>query len=361
MIGGLTMDESELRLTIRFLLENISDHDLMKIAKKEKIGGVPGKINNTYKIFVINNLLNKKKIPKTIQILKKSKLISVDNNDSAKKLFENIFSNFLDNNMEENTDLISNFYKIKKRDKESKTIIDKNRKTSNNTNLVINSNVQLLQKKIESCSNEVTELSTKLKELKTKNSKLNKHIHEMSNQIIGYEKNELKLNKQIKSLKDSNTELAILKEANSKFYKKKINKLENEISQLQLKIDSINEDKDNNQINAKKLDYAPNTLVKEDKNRLLIQAPTDSKLRRDLRKSDIEIIESKLFSITKDDFGKVYNSVEEIPNILKYDISKYNYVYLYKDKLPIGDRNKLKSMFNKSIIREINDIKEILK
>ena len=48
-------------------------------------------------------------------------------------------------------------------------------------------------------------------------------------------------------------------------------------------------------------------------------------------------------------------------NIIKYDISKYNYVYLYKDKLPVGDRSKLKSMFSKSVIREITDVKEILK
>ena len=354
MIGGYTMDETGLQLTLSFLLENISTHDLLEIAKKEKIGGVPRKINKTYKVFVIKNLLNKKNMSKTIQILKKAKLTSTndDNNDSAKAIFEAIFSNFVNDNIEENAILIGKYNKIKKVDNKNKKVIDK--KNNSDTNLANNSNIQTLQKKIVSRDIEI-------KELKEKNSKLNKHISEISNQLIGYEKNEVNLNNQIRDLKDSNRQLAALKDANSKFYKKKINKAEIEIRQLQLKIDSINEGENFKQVSSDESDNMTDTIGKKEENRLLIQAPEDSILRRELRKSDIEIIESRIFSIPNDDFGKVYNSVEEIPNIIKYDISKYNYVYLYKDKLPVGDRSKLKSMFSKSVIREITDVKEILK
>lgn len=359
------MKETSLKQTLEFLLNNMDDSVLLTFGKKLNTSGNSKKINKKYKIVLIGKMLNSKNLSATCKKLKGLKFTDLysklNKNAELYEIAEHIYNNFLVDENDKNITLISNYQSVfnKKIAESNISSLDKESEKDRTIDC-LNQKIKLLQSKLKN-------RDRKIDTLKIYNSKKDDDLKKLKddNKTFIKKNNEnielVRLNKiyenEIVQLNNKILELSKLNQQNSKYYKKQIKSLKSSLKKIQTENYVPKNDSSKKAVKHIK----PSEGTAEDEKVLLIQAPSDGEIRRKLRISNIEIIESDLFCTSKDNFGESFKNVEDIPKILKYDIAKYKKIYLFKEHLAIGDRDKLKKMFGSEKVKEIDNVEEILK
>lgn len=366
------MIKNDIEFTLNFILENIDNRVLLKISQKENISTIPKKLNGTYKHFLIKKLLNTVNIKKTNELLKQIKFTDKKNSNGnkdkndEKTVLQKVYDNFERNDFASNRIIINEYNKSIEKNHEIESL---NQRASKNTNddttiIKLNKRIKLLKKNIVSKDKKIDELNKNINSLKKSFKKIEINNKKISDKNSEYKKEISTLNEKVKIMHNEIAKQNSDIESNTEYYKKKVNKYEHELLQLHYKnLNFRNKNYQNDQREMSELKSSSNNLetTSEERN-LLIQAPKDIEDRRKLRTANIEVIESELFYDPEDNFGEKYKNIEEIPQKIKFKLSDYDHIYLYKDKLPIGDLDKLKHMFNANIVKEIDerDIEEII-
>lgn len=366
------MIKNDIKFTLNFILENIDSRILLKISQKENVSTIPKKLNGTYKKFLIKKLLSTVNIKKTNQLLKQIKFTNKNkfNSDKAKNyqetVLQKVYDNFEKNDFASNRNIIEEYNKsIEKNHKIGSLNQQEDKKINDNTTIIkLNKRIKLLKKNIISKDKKIDELNKNINSLKKSFKKIQTNSKKISDQNGEYKTEISTLNEKVKMMYDEIAKQNSEAESNKEYYIKKVKQYKQELLQIHYKnSNSRNKNYYNDQSEMSELKSSSYDLgTSSEKRNLLIQAPKNIDDRRKLRTANIEVIESELFYDPEDNFGEKYETIEEIPQKIKLKLSDYDHIYLYKDKLPIGDLDKLKHMFNTNRVKEIDesDIEEIL-
>lgn len=365
------MEKKELKSTLEVLLTNMNDKALLVAGKNLNTSGTSKKLNEKTKTFLIQKMLNSKNIFYTTNRIKKLGSTNIFENNSIKMypMLRKILDNFIEDKVEENKILIDKYHKA--RIQQAKIKDDGTKKADGviRDNSIEEEIIKLLENEISGKEKKVKSLNKKIQVKDEKIRSLNKKIQvkdekikDLSSKIKKLENTDIENKYLLEQKKINENKIELLQEKvidfkkriekNNTFYNKRTKELENKLKVSQ------NENL-NNQFISKKLSKDNSRSNKKNKNILLIQAPDNSDERRKLRISKIEIIESSLFCKKDDNFGETYDCVEDIPKRIKHDVTSYDQIYLFKDYLAIGDRDKIKKIFGKNKVKEITNIGEI--
>lgn len=373
-IEEIYMIKNDIKFTLNFILENIDSRLLLKISQKENVSTIPKKLNGTYKKFLIKKLLSTVNIKKTNQLLKQIKFTNKNkfNSDKAKNdqetVLQKVYDNFEKNDFASNRNIIEEYNKsIEKNHKIGSLNQQEDKKINDNTTIIkLNKRIKLLKKNIISKDKKIDELNKNIKDLKKSFKKIETNSKKISDQNGEYKTEISTLNEKVKMMYDEIAKQNSEAESNKEYYIKKVKQYKQELLQIHYKNSNFrNKNYHNDQSEMSELKSSSSSYdlgTSSEKRNLLIQAPKNIDDRRKLRTANIEVIESELFYDPEDNFGEKYETIEEIPQKIKLKLSDYDHIYLYKDKLPIGDLDKLKHMFNTNRVKEIDesDIEEIL-